>query len=227
MIISGLAMKTKNSKTQRSVKPNIIRGVYRPWEYFSVAMGEEYLGKRLIKINQGGIFRFCGRLINLCYGYSGPVDLAGNEYYQNKNVIVTDIDDSNGITTVDAEDYNTLLAVEGGDKLYFSVTFVSSTENSPLQIQGVSISRDIVLGRYNNYSLTPITEYVNPSFGYSVEKDYMETIETSETSVTYNFLIATFEESGDRLIKEQIHSGILFIPRISRLGGDQIESYPS
>ncbi len=190
---------------------------YRPNEYFSVARGEKFADGNLILINKGAIKHFAGKAEKVKHGITGPKYFAQPREEHLDTIILNRVDEyqNNSQVEIPAEEYNQSLVVKDGSKLYlkYSSPLKNSTLNLPIvlytslyayEFPGAKIK--INQQSFNNFSAN-----------YSVETDYLSSFETNDFEVSFNFLIAEFEKRGTLLIKKQIHSGIIFMPRVFRL----------
>lgn len=204
------------------MKSNLRHTLYKPHEYFSVARGEKYSDKFLIYINKGGIFRFSGNANNLKRGYSYPPQ---EEYSFLDQNFSREESVQNGIVEVNESSYDTNLAVGEGDKLYLKCEFSLNRDNSPLILQVtdytllIQYTGESTLNGEGMSASILYDEYDSMDTSYFVSSEYKESFESNDSNLFMNFLIAEFNVRDKLLIKNQIHSGILFIPRLQRLSG--------
>lgn len=191
---------------------------YRPNEYFSVARGEKFADGNLILINKGAIKHFAGKAEKVKHGITGPPYFGAPSEEHLENVVLNRVDDyqNNSQVEIPAEEYNQSLVVKDGSKLYLKYT--SSVENSTLNLP-IVLYTTLFNYDYKGTGKIKINQqaFNNFSASYSVETDYLSSFETNDFEVSFNFLIAEFEKRGTLLIKKQIHSGIIFMPRVFRL----------
>ena len=192
---------------------------YRLHEYFSVSRGPLFSnGKHKILVNEGAIRHFTGRAQKVLHGVNGLIDVENGDL-RNYNEILFDRVDlgiKNETIIVPKQDYSPTLLVGDGDKLYLRCSSSLVAENMRLPI----VNEDPNLeAEYKGIGRMVMRSEIFNEFtvDYSVEAEYIDSFESDNISTTFNFLIAEFYKTGNKLIKKQRHSGIIFLPRIFRL----------
>lgn len=193
---------------------------YRLHEYFSVARGESVGDKNLIHINSGAVYHFCGKAERVKHGMQGTFDIdEGNlNLYQDFLLNRSDNYKRSEQIIIPESNYDPNIKVGDGDKLYLKYSAPENTDSSPFRLPIVNDTL-LVDPDYRGQGRMEINYigYKDFTHEYSVETEYLDSFESSDSGLSFNFLIAEFTKAGSLLIKKQIHSGIIFLPRIFRM----------
>lgn len=192
---------------------------YREHEYFSVSKGSKNGDKYSLYINAGKIYHFNGKAERVGHGIQGALEgVDPAVYYQDLILNRTDGGKGNFEYDVPVQEYDDSLLVGDGDKLYLQYTAPANNTYSPLSLPIVTYTL-LIDNDYRNLGKMEINYLTYKDFeaNYSIETDYLESFESNSTNATFNFLIAEFSESNGKLVKKQIHSGLIFMPRIFRM----------
>lgn len=192
---------------------------YRPYEYFSVSRGPTFSnGKHKILINEGAIRHFAGKAQKVNHGLAGLITPGGSDTTGYETLFLNRIDlgAKNETIIVPKQDYSESLLVGDGDKLYLTCSSNITIDSLRLPIVDESPALNEDYRNTGNMEIR-VENFSDFVADYTVEQNYLESFESNETSATFNFLIAEFYKSGDKLIKKQRHSGIIFLQRVFRM----------
>jgi hypothetical protein len=196
---------------------------YRRYEYFSVAAGRLHKGEKKfdIFINSGAIRHFSGRAEHVAHGLDGLITPGGEDTSRYSSLVLNRSDSGikNELVEIPESNYDEDLLVGNGDKLYLKYEGVVEPLGDPFLKLPIVNDGPVLEEDYRNIGSMKIKNLIFNDFSpkYSIEPEYIDSFETSEFGTSFNFLIAEFSVNDDTLIKNQKHSGIIFMPRIFRL----------
>lgn len=200
---------------------------YKRHEYFSVSSGRVTNRRMPIHINKGAIYHWTGKatrnLPSIVNGFSHMDDSGNPVYFSSLAVSREDSDGGNRLIEIPESSYDESLTVGDGDKLYLKYSCSPESNSEFLYLPLVGATLNLAYRDPNQRMEVKYLTYKTFSPEYSIESEYLESFETSDRrNISFNFLIAEFREVGNSIIKEQIHSGIIFMPRIFRMTSEEL-----